>query len=116
MSQPFTVSIPDSSLNELKSRLASTRFPDELVDSKWDYGVPLSDIKRLVSHWKEGYDWRQEEKKINDALPQFTTDIEVEGHGKLNIHFVHKVSQVKGAIPLLIIHGCELPFQDIYAP
>lgn len=64
-------------------------------------------MKRLVKYWKDGYNWRQEEERINRLLPQYIHDIDVEGHGTLNIHFVHQRSEVKGAIPLLIIHGCE---------
>ena len=83
-----------------------TRLPDEIEDAGWAYGVPLADVKRLVARWKDGFDWRSAETMINE-IPQYTTDIEVEGFGTLNVHFVHQRSEVKGAIPLLFIHGCE---------
>lgn len=102
---PFTVAVPDEDLELLKRKLDLVRFPDELEDADWDYGVPLSDIKRLVAHWKDGFDWRASEAKIN-TLPQFTRDIEVKGFGTLNIHYVHQKSQLENAIPLLFCHGC----------
>lgn len=105
--QPFRVDISTAALDDLQQRLKLTRFPDELNDAGWDYGAPLADIKRLVARWQDGYNWRREETKINDELPQFTTDIEVEEFGTLNIHFVHKKSPVADAIPLLFCHGCE---------
>jgi hypothetical protein len=104
---PFTVNIPDSELEQLKQRLELTRLPDELEDSGWDYGVPLKDMKRLVEYWKTKYDWRKHEAGLNATLPQFTRDIEVEGHGTLNIHYVHKKCDNANAIPLLFVHGCE---------
>ncbi|KAE9399876.1 alpha/beta-hydrolase [Gymnopus androsaceus JB14] len=102
----FKISISSTALSALKSRLELTTFPDELDEAGWDYGVPLADIKRLVARWRDGFDWRKEEQKLNETLPQFTRDIEVDGFGALNIHYVHKKSEkeVQG-IPLLFVHG-----------
>lgn len=107
MSAPFKINVPQEALEQLKAKLTSVRFPDELDESGWDYGVPLSEIKRLVSHWTENFDWKAQEKKLNETLPQFTRDVKVEGHGTLNLHFVHKPSEIVGAVPILIVHGCE---------
>ena len=102
----FTLSIPDDAIAHLRTKLSTVRFPDELSDVNWEYGVPLCDIQRLVTYWKDGYDWRRHEREINDSLPQFTADIYVDGFETLNVHFVHKRSGVDGAIPLLFVHGC----------
>jgi hypothetical protein len=69
--------------------------------------VPLADVKRLVAYWKDVYDWRTHEAKINDELPQFTRDIEVQNHGTLNIHYIHRKANIADGIPLLFVHGCE---------
>ena len=103
---PFTLSIPDVELDLLRRKLACSRFPDELDGAGWGYGVPLADLKRLVAHWKDGFDWRKAEADIN-RLPMFTRDIEIEGFGSLNIHYIHQRSNVANAIPLLFVHGCE---------
>lgn len=103
---PFKISIPNERIDDLKQRLALTTFPDEL-DAGWEYGVPLSDMRRLIARWKDGYDWRKHEAALNDELPQFTRDIEVDDHGALNVHYVHKKCDVEGAIPLLFVHGCK---------
>ena len=100
----FQISVTDDAL-ALHRKLANARFLDELSDSGWDYGVPLSDVKRLVNKWKDGYDWRAHEHELN-TLPMFTRDIKVEGSGDLNIHYVHQRSDVGSAIPLLFVHGC----------
>ncbi|KAJ7721953.1 Alpha/Beta hydrolase protein [Mycena maculata] len=102
---PFEISIPDEKLVLLQKKLEVTRLPDELEDSGWAYGVPLEDVRRLLERWKTGYDWRKHESQLNSELPQFTRDIHVDGHGTLNIHYIHKTSEVATAIPLLFIHG-----------
>lgn len=104
--QAFQVNISDADIQLLHSKLELHRFPDQLEDAGWEYGAPLSDIKRLAARWKEGYDWRKFEAKLNQ-LPMFTRDISVEGHGTLNIHYIHQKSTVAGAIPLLFVHGCK---------
>ncbi|KAF7310173.1 putative epoxide hydrolase [Mycena indigotica] len=103
--KPFTIAVPDAALERLRLKLSSTIFPDELDGAQWAYGVPMADLKRLAERWADGYDWRKHETALNAELPQFTRDIEVDGHGALNIHYVHKRSEVQGAIPLLFIHG-----------
>jgi hypothetical protein len=104
---PFRISVPEKSISLLQKKLELTTFPDELEGSGQKYGAPLADIQRLVTRWRDGYDWKKHEALLNDELPQFTRDIDVEGHGTLNIHYVHQESQNVDAIPLLFVHGCE---------
>lgn len=110
--RPFSLHVSDLEIDTLRKKLELTRLPDELEESAWDYGVPLEDIRRLLARWKDGFDWRAYEVAVN-KLPQFTRDIDVEDFGALNIHYVHQRSEVEGAIPLLLIHGCE-DFKPIY--
>ena len=105
--EPFKLAIPDATIDLLRQKLSLTVLPDELEEAGWDYGAPLADIRRLVARWKDGYDWRKHEAQLNDELPQFTRDIAVEGFGTLNVHYVHKKSDVVDAIPLLFVHGCK---------
>ncbi|CDO72048.1 hypothetical protein BN946_scf184943.g83 [Trametes cinnabarina] len=109
---PFKLSVPDSDIDLLHKKLDLTRFPDELENAAWNYGAPLSDIQRLFEHWKTKFDWRRAEAEIN-KLPMFTRDIEVEGHGTLNIHYVHQKSEVQHAIPLLFVHGWPGDFLEV---
>ncbi|KAH8101792.1 alpha/beta-hydrolase [Cristinia sonorae] len=110
--QSFTLAIPDADLDILRKKLELVRLPDELEDANWDYGVPLADVQRLVARWRSGFDWRATEAKINQ-LPQFTRDIEVDGFGKLNIHYVHQKSSAPDAIPLIFIHGWPGHFWEV---
>lgn len=114
---PFTISIPDDKIAQLKAKLEAATFPDELDEAGWDYGAPLADVKRLVARWRDGFDWKKHEKILNEELPQYTKDIEIEGFGTLNTHYVHKKSEAVDAIPLLFVHGCEnTSFQFLLFP
>ena len=104
--EPYNISVPEEKLASLAQKLSSATFPDELDDAGWDYGAPLADIKRLVKYWQEEFDWGAQEKELN-FLPNYHTDIHVDGFETLDIHFVYQESEVEGAIPLLFSHGCE---------
>jgi hypothetical protein len=104
---PFAISIPDESLTLLHQKLLLSRLPDEPSDAGWSQGAPLSHVQRLSSYWQDGFDWRAAEAELNQ-LPQFTTKVEVDKFGELDVHFVHQRSKVEGAIPLLFVHGCAL--------
>jgi hypothetical protein len=88
--KPYKISFPDSSLSQLKSKLSATAFPAKVdFSDSWDYGTPLSDIKRLATYWRDQFDWRAQEKQLNDKLPQYTTTVEVDDFGPLNLPFVY---------------------------
>ncbi|KXN83139.1 Putative epoxide hydrolase [Leucoagaricus sp. SymC.cos] len=110
---PFKIAVPDEEIASLKKKLELTRFPDEIEDAGRDYGAPLKDIQRLTAYWKDGYDWRKHEAQLNEELPQFTRDIEVEDFGTLNVHYIHKKSSLPSAIPLLFVHGWPGSFLEV---
>jgi pimeloyl-ACP methyl ester carboxylesterase len=76
------------------------------------YGTPLKDVQRLLEYWKTKYDWRAKERELN-TLPNFTTQITIDGYDPLDIHFLHQKSDVKGAIPLLFVHGWPGSFLEV---
>ena len=104
--EKFESKVSDADLAALRKKLETARFPDELSGSNGDLGSPLTDVKRLLSYWKDTYvsNWRDEEAKIN-KLPNFRTTINVDSE-ELDIHFLHAKSKVENAIPLLFSHGC----------
>ena len=97
--RPFHVSVPDEALADLRSRLARTRWPDELPGAGWSYGVPVTRVRELAEHWRTAYDWRRAEARLN-AFPQFTTVIDGQ-----RIHFLHVRSPEPSALPLILSHG-----------
>lgn len=97
--RPFTVAIPDSEIDDLKQRLARTRWPDRETVPDWSQGVRLENTKSLINHWEHEYDWRRFESELN-RLPQFLTEID-----GLDIHFIHVKSKNPHAMPLILTHG-----------
>jgi pimeloyl-ACP methyl ester carboxylesterase len=107
ISAPFKVHVSDAALLDLRHRLALARWPDEIAESGWEYGTPLEITKRIVTHWRDAFDWRRAEREIN-RLPQF--QIEVDGH---KIHYIH-VKGASGSTPLILTHGWPGSFVEMY--
>jgi pimeloyl-ACP methyl ester carboxylesterase len=110
---PFRISVPQEDLDDLRDRLARTRWPDELPGVGWDYGVPREYLKELVSYWHTGYDWRVHEARLN-SFAQYTTQIDGQ-----NVYFMHVRSPEPDALPLLLTHGWPgsvLEFLDSIGP
>ena len=95
---PFTIRVPDATLADLKARLQRARFAPAL-QGDWTYGTDLAYLKELIAYWRDKFDWRAQERKLNQ-FEQFTTNID-----GLNIHFIHRKSKLPNAFPLLVTHG-----------
>jgi pimeloyl-ACP methyl ester carboxylesterase len=105
---PFSLHVADAELESLKQRLGRARWPEEIADSGWDYGMPLRVLKDLVEYWRTGFDWRKAEQRLN-AFPQFT--VEVDG---LRIHYLHMKGGAHSA-PLVLTHGWPGSFVEFCA-
>jgi pimeloyl-ACP methyl ester carboxylesterase len=96
---PFRIEATEAELDDLKRRLAATRWPEPETVGDWSQGIPLSYVREVCDYWAKKYDWREREARLN-RFAQFKT--EVDG---LGIHFVHARSPHADALPLLITHG-----------
>ena len=97
--RPFRIEVPEEDLDDLRRRIAATRWPSkELVEDR-SQGVQLATLRELVRYWANEYDWRNCEARLN-ALPQFTTEID-----GVDIHFIHVTSRHENALPLIMTHG-----------
>ncbi len=97
--RPFRIEIPQADLDDLRARLESTRWPGQVPDSGWDYGIPLDYVQQLAEYWRTSYDWRVHEQALN-AFAQFTTVIDGQ-----RVHFLHVSSPEPDAMPLIMTHG-----------
>jgi pimeloyl-ACP methyl ester carboxylesterase len=97
--RPFTVHVPQAELDDLRRRLAATRWSDRETVTDRSQGVQLATLQALVRYWGTDYDWRQAEAKLN-AWPQFMTTID-----GVDIHFIHVRSRHPNALPLIMTHG-----------
>ncbi len=96
---PFRIDVPDELLDDLRQRLAATRWPEQEVVDDWSQGTPLAYLQDVCGYWADGYDWRSREAALN-RFDQFTTEID-----GLDVHFVHARSPHENALPLVITHG-----------
>ena len=95
----FAIHVDDAVLEDLRRRLALTRFPDQIDDTGWEYGISLAYLRELVEYWRDAYDWRAQEARLN-AFAHFRTRIDGQ-----SIHFVHARAARTDALPLLLMHG-----------
>jgi pimeloyl-ACP methyl ester carboxylesterase len=97
--RPFTIETPEADLEELRARIAATRWPEKETVEDQSQGVQLETIQALARYWLKEYNWRKVEAKLH-ALPQFITNID-----GLDIHFIHVRSKHDNALPLIVTHG-----------
>jgi pimeloyl-ACP methyl ester carboxylesterase len=110
---PFKIAIPEDKLLRLKQKLSLADFPPDLDDCEaWLHGPPSHDISRLTQYWANKYDWRKAEAQLNE-MPQFTANVDVDGFGTYDVHFVHQESEREKAIPLLFVHGWPGSFIEV---
>jgi pimeloyl-ACP methyl ester carboxylesterase len=111
--EPFTLDIAESELEDLRRRLAQTRWPEaELVDD-WSQGAPLAKVRALCDYWRDSYDWRRCERMLN-GFGQFLTEID-----GLRVHFLHVRSRHENALPIILTHGWPgsvIEFHKIIGP
>ena len=96
---PYAVSIPEDELDDLRARLARTRWIDDFPETAWDLGVSRAYLQELCEYWRTTFDWRAQEALLN-SHDQYLVDVDGQ-----SIHFVHAARQGPDALPLLLIHG-----------
>ncbi len=98
-SRPFTIEVGEDVLTDLRRRLQHTRFPDEVPDGGWRYGADLASVKSLAAYWRDGYDWRAHERRLNQWTQRMVT------LGDLDVHCVIAEGVGPRPLPLLLSHG-----------
>jgi pimeloyl-ACP methyl ester carboxylesterase len=97
--RPLRIDVPQADLDDLRARLARTRWPQALPGVGWSRGVPPDYLQTLAAYWADGFDWRAQEAALN-AVPQLVTEIDGQP-----VHFLHLRSPEPAALPLLLTHG-----------
>jgi microsomal epoxide hydrolase len=111
--EPFRIDVPDDALRDLHERLGRARFPQQIDGAGWDYGTELGYLCELVDYWRDSYDWRRAEARLNQ-WPHFLADVD-----GARVHFLHARSPEPDAVPLVITHGWPgsiVEFLDIIGP
>jgi epoxide hydrolase len=97
--RPYVVDVPDAVVEDLKQRLTNARWPDPIPDTGWEYGADIAYIRELCAYWKDQYDWREQEAKLN-AYPQFISTID-----GVDLHYWHVNGRGLNPFPLILLHG-----------
>jgi pimeloyl-ACP methyl ester carboxylesterase len=97
--KPFEIHVPERTIDDLRERLARTRWPDAVADAGWDYGASLEYVRELAGYWRDTFDWPAQEAALN-RLPHFRAS--VDGFG---IHFIHQRGTGPAPMPLIVTHG-----------
>jgi epoxide hydrolase len=111
--EQFEIRVDDGVLDDLRARLALTRFPDQIEGTGWEYGIPIDYVRELVEYWRDKYDWRAQEARLNE-FDHFRTAIDGQ-----SVHFIHARSPHSNALPLLLMHGWPgsiIEFLDVIGP
>jgi len=95
----FILAVPDAAIADLRERLARTRFPDQAPGPAWAYGTDVDYLRDLVAYWRDGFDWRAQEARLN-ALPQYKVRLH-----DIDLHFVRVEGKGPAPCPLLLSHG-----------
>jgi pimeloyl-ACP methyl ester carboxylesterase len=102
----FAIDVPEAVLQDLRERLGRTRWPDQVEGAGWDYGTERGYLQALCAYWRDGFDWRAQERRLN-RLPQFKARV-----GGLDLHFVHARGAGPDPFPLIITHGWPSTFAE----
>ncbi len=97
--RPFRLAVPDSVLDDLRQRLSRTRLPDEPPLEPWSTGTSVTYLSRLLDYWRDGFDWRAQEARLN-AFHHFTVPL-----AGIDLHFIHEHGKGPKPMPLLLSHG-----------
>lgn len=105
--RPFTVNIDSEELEYLNKRLEKTRWPDEILGAKWDYGIPLDFMKDMINYWKNEFNWGKIENRIN-SFSNYKVNID-----GIEIHFIYEKGSGSNPTPIIIPHGWPSSFYEI---
>ena len=97
--EPFTISVSDEVLADLRARIGNTRWPDAAPGASWEQGTDLGYLRDLLAYWADGFDWRAQERWLN-GFRHFRASID-----GVRVHFVHERARGGRGIPLILTNG-----------
>ena len=101
--EPFSIQVPEATLSDLRERIGKTRWPQPSLEEPWTQGTDLAYLQELLGYWADGFDWREQERRLN-AHEHFRA--EVDGT------WIHYVLVRSGGLPLILTHGWPSTFVE----
>lgn len=95
----FEIDVPQDTLDDLRARLAMTRWPDVVKGARWDYGTNREYLEDLVAYWRDGFDWRAQEAALN-GFAHYRAEV-----GGIGVHFIHEPGMGTDPMPIVLTHG-----------
>jgi pimeloyl-ACP methyl ester carboxylesterase len=105
--EPFSIRVDDDVLSDLRVRIRNTRWPGAAPGAPWTQGTDLDYLRDLLTHWAERFDWRRQERALNE-VGQFSAKVD-----DVHVHFVHERSRDGDGIPLVLTHGWPSTFAEM---
>ena len=97
--EAFKLAVPDADIADLRERLKRTRYPDQAPGPAWAYGTDVAWMRGLTNYWREKFDWRAQEGRLN-VFPQYKVHLH-----NIDLHFLHVEGRGPDPCPLLLSHG-----------
>src|SRR5579864_2422323 len=97
--QPYTICVSPFVIEDLRERIGRARWPDEIPGQGWSYGANLDYLKDLCIHWANGFDWKEQEERLN-GYDHFCAELK-DSH----LHYIHEKGKGSQRIPILLLHG-----------
>ena len=107
--EPFTISIAEGVLDDLRDRVRRMRWPDAVDGAGWEFGTDAAYLRELAAYWADGFDWRAQERLLNNVLPSWMADV-----NGMRVHFSHCAARGPAPIPIVLIHGWPGSFFEMY--
>ena len=107
--EPFSIDIDQDVLDDLRTRIQGTRWPHRSPGAAWEQGTDIDYLRDLLAYWADGFDWREQERRLNE-LDHFRAEID-----GVRIHFVHERARGGDGLPLILTHGWPSAFVE-YVP
>jgi pimeloyl-ACP methyl ester carboxylesterase len=107
--EPCPIAVDDVVLEDLFDRVRRTRWPDSVAGADWSHGTSIEYLRHLASYWIDGFDWRAQERLINDRLPGWAVDV-----GGRRLHYARRPGVGPQPLPLVLLHGWPGSFVEMY--
>jgi pimeloyl-ACP methyl ester carboxylesterase len=105
--EPFSIPYSGAAIDDLRARLARTRWPDEIPGAAWEYGISLDFIQDICRYWHDEFDWKHQ---VDELARLHHFRCEMQGIG---IHFIHERGKGPRPLPLILTHGWPGSFLEM---